>query len=157
MMVRLLVALSLISSTAFAAGPVPAQEDKATQSLMQTLLAPMVTLLPLSFDLDAFSGKANHERVEAHLKVLRDNATKLEQHARQKDRAFEFVARSLREEVGRSPGGRGSLRWPLAKRRPSRSAIGTDMTAHAPSTHAHNMRSVCQCHGPRCRPCVAMQ
>lgn len=99
---RFILGLSMISATALAKGPVPAKEDKATQSIMQSILAPIVLLMPLSFDLDDFSAKANREKVAAHLKVLRDNAGKLQEHSRSKDRAFEFVSRSLHSDASRA-------------------------------------------------------
>ncbi len=101
MLARLITALSLLSATALAAGPVPAKEDKPTQTLMQSILAPLVTVLPLSFDLDEFSSSSNREKIAAHLKVLRDNSSKLKTHAKSKDRAFEFVANSLHNDATR--------------------------------------------------------
>lgn len=101
MLVRIAIVLTLLSSPALAGGPVPAKEDARTQSLMHELLAPIVTVMPLSFDLDEFSSAANRQKVAAHLKVLRDNATKLQTHAKTKDRAFEFIASSLKDDAAR--------------------------------------------------------
>ncbi len=69
--------------------------DVATQSIMHSIFQPLSIVLPLSFDYEAFTATANRAKIQKQLKTLSDNAQNLEKHSLQKERGFEFVAKSL--------------------------------------------------------------
>ena len=80
----------------------PASEtpsDPPTRELMDQILVPLSRVLPLSFDQEAFEAPYNKERITKELKTLAENVKHLEKHARSKDRAFDFIASSLRNDA----------------------------------------------------------
>ena len=97
--VKIAVALALGAALpARAADKKPAPKpvgDVATQSIMHSIFEPLSAVLPLSFDYEAFTATANRAKIQKQLKTLSDNAQNLERHSTQKERGFEFVAKSL--------------------------------------------------------------
>lgn len=74
-------------------------ETKATKDIMRSIFDPLSTVLPYSFDRDAFAAEKNQPEIRAQLQKLVTNVSQLEEHARSQDRAFEFVAKSLVRDV----------------------------------------------------------
>ncbi len=73
----------------------PSGGDPVTQGIMMSIFEPMAAVLPLSFDMKEFEATKNRKFITAKLKMLVDNSKVLDQHAKGKARAFEFVAKSL--------------------------------------------------------------
>ena len=92
-------AMTLTTIPAKARPTVKAPEDPPTQSLMQQILAPISRVLPLSFDQEAFENPKNRDRISRDLKTLMEHSANLETHAQAKDRAFDYVAKSLRSDA----------------------------------------------------------
>ena len=74
--------------------------DGTTQGLMHSVFIPLTTVLPLSFDDQAFRKVENRPRITAILKELMDHSADLEHHVSGKrERAFSFVAKSLKHDA----------------------------------------------------------
>jgi len=73
--------------------------DPLTQSIMHSLFDPMSKVLPLSLDDNAFKSAEHRGEITALLKDLQDHATVLEMHGKRKDRAFEFIAKSFKNDA----------------------------------------------------------
>jgi hypothetical protein len=99
---RRLGSLALVLTvTAAPAAAEPAPGDPATRAVMHGIFDAISKVLPLSFDDAAFRDEKHREEIATQLAVLRDRAGALEEHARGKDRAFEYVAKSLSADAGR--------------------------------------------------------
>ena len=88
--------MTALPAAATSAGKSP--QDPPTQSLMQQIFTPLSRVLPLSFDQTAFEASKNHDAISKDLKTLMENSANLEAHARKKDRAFDYIAKSLRSD-----------------------------------------------------------
>lgn len=95
------VALSFLPAwqMSFASPGPKAKEDTPTQGIMQQIIAPLSRVLPLSFDDSSFESAKNRAAVSKDLKQLMESATHLEDHARRKDKAFDYIAKSLRNDA----------------------------------------------------------
>jgi len=82
------------------AAPAPkAKQDVPTQSIMQQIIGPLSRVLPLSFDDQSFEASKNRAAISKDLKQLMEGAAHLEDHARRKDKAFDYIAKSLRNDA----------------------------------------------------------
>lgn len=82
-----------------------AKSDKNTKEIMNSFIGALSAVLPLSFDTDEFGSAKNRDAVRKHLQTLKDNAHALDAHGSSGDRGFNFVARSLEDDV------RNVARW----------------------------------------------
>jgi len=93
----LLLGLSL-PATLRAADPAPADSlpsNPQTQGIMHGIFDAISAILPSSFDPAAFGDQKNHAMVSERLKLLVEKADELEKHAKSRDQAFGYMARSF--------------------------------------------------------------
>ena len=90
----------LVASKVVVAAPASqAKQDVPTQSIMQQIIGPLSRVLPLSFDDVSFESPKNRPAISKDLKQLMDSANHLEDHAKRKDKAFDYIAKSLRNDA----------------------------------------------------------
>jgi hypothetical protein len=73
--------------------------NETTRAVMDSIFAPLSVVLPLSFKGDEFTSTKNRPMVQKELDRMAANASALAQHASTRDRAFEFVAKSLERDI----------------------------------------------------------
>jgi tetratricopeptide (TPR) repeat protein len=75
------------------------KNDALTRSIMHSLFDPISKVLPLSLDEKAFKSAEHKTEITELLKQLRDHAAVLEVHGKRKDRGFEYVAKSFKNDA----------------------------------------------------------
>jgi len=76
-----------------------ASKRAPTRVVMDGIFSPLTVVLPLSFDAATFEGEKNRAKIKTALKELSDHSTRLRDHAKGQDRAFEFIAASLSRDA----------------------------------------------------------
>ena len=88
------LAACFVNSASFAMA-----SDAKTRGIMDAVYAPMAEVFPLSLSDDDFTAKTNRNKILTALDQLAENASRLQSHAKGKDKAFDFVAKSLASDA----------------------------------------------------------